>query len=94
VPHDVIEDYDEPDDHLDQRCPALVCGMVDALTHQEGEDYPSSSKRVSRTPGAFFVKEADIRDNRGCLHLIRGRRSEGMPPSEVRRRPCQLEGLR
>jgi hypothetical protein len=66
----VSEDCDVPDDYLDQRFPAEVCDMADALTHQDGEDYPAFLRRVARTPGALLVKEADSRDNHGRLHLV------------------------
>jgi hypothetical protein len=70
VLHDVIEDCDVPDDFLDQRFSAQICNMVDALTHQEGENYPTFLRRVALTPGALLVREADIHDNYGRLHLV------------------------
>lgn len=70
VLHDVIEDCDVPDDFLAERFPAEVCDLVDALTHIEGEAYPAFLRRVARTPGALLIKEADIRDNYGRLHLV------------------------
>jgi (p)ppGpp synthase/HD superfamily hydrolase len=70
VLHDVIEDCDVSDDFLQERFPAEVCDLVDALTHIEGEDYSSFLRRVARTTGALLVKEADIRDNHGRLHLV------------------------
>ena len=66
----MIEDCDVPDGFLEERFPAEVCDMVDALTHIDGEDYPAFLRRVARTPGALLVKEADIRDNYGRLNLV------------------------
>jgi hypothetical protein len=70
VLHDVIEDCDVDDDFLGARFPADVCDLVDALTHQDGEDYPTFVRRVSGVPGAKLIKEADISDNYGRLYLV------------------------
>jgi len=70
VLHDVIEDCDVPDDFLAARFPSEVCDLVDALTKVEGEDYEVFLRRVARTPGAVLIKEADINDNYGRLHLV------------------------
>ena len=70
VLHDVIEDCDVPDDFLAARFPDPVCDIVDALTHQEGEDYEAFIRRAIKTPGAMLVKEADIADNYGRLHQL------------------------
>jgi (p)ppGpp synthase/HD superfamily hydrolase len=70
VLHDVIEDCDVSDDFLEERFPTEVCDVVDALTHQEGEDYPAFLRRAAKTPSALLVKEADIRDNHGRLNLV------------------------
>ena len=70
VLHDVIEDCDVPDGFLEERFPAEVYDMVDALTHIDGEDYPTFLRRVAKTPSALLVKEADIRDNHGRLNLV------------------------
>lgn len=82
VLHDVLEDCDVPDDFLEQRFPSGVCNMVDALTHTEGEDYPSFLRRVALMPGALLVKEMDIRDNYGRSHSWKTRRRDcGLPAS-------------
>ena len=70
VLHDVIEDCDVPDDFLATRFPAEVCDLVDALTKIEGENYETFLRRLVRTPGAALIKEADITDNHGRLHLV------------------------
>lgn len=70
VLHDVIEDCDVTDDFLAARFPEAVCDMVDALTRQDGEDYETFLRRVVRTPGAKLIKEEDIGDNYGRLHLL------------------------
>jgi hypothetical protein len=70
VLHDVIEDCDVSEDFLVERFPSEVCDLIDALTHIDGEDYPSFLQRVAKTPGALLVKEADVRDNHGRLHLV------------------------
>ena len=50
VLHNAIEDCDVPDDFLEQRFPAEVCDMSDALTHQEGETIgPSSDSTTSHS---------------------------------------------
>ena len=71
VLHDVIEDCDVPDDFLAARFPDAVCDLVDALTRQDGEPYDAFVERAAWAPGARLIKEADIRDNYGRLHLIR-----------------------
>jgi hypothetical protein len=73
VLHDVIEDCDVGDDFLAARFPEAVCDLVDALTHQDGEDYPAFIRRVCSVPGAKLIKEADIGDNYGRLHLLEDR---------------------
>jgi (p)ppGpp synthase/HD superfamily hydrolase len=70
VMHDVLEDCDVPDGFLVQRFPIEICDLVDGLTKVEGEDYGSFLRRVVRTPGARLIKEADIADNYGRLHLV------------------------
>ena len=70
VLHDVIEDCGVTDEFLAARFPETVCDIVDALTHQEGEDHEAFIRRAIKTPGARLVKEADIADNYGRLHLI------------------------
>jgi (p)ppGpp synthase/HD superfamily hydrolase len=70
VLHDVIEDCDVPEHYLTRRFPAAVWDLVDALTHQDGEEYPAFIRRVCSVPSARLIKEADIRDNYGRLHLL------------------------
>ncbi len=70
VLHDVIEDCDVTDDFLESRFPPQVCDLVDALTKINGEEYETFLRRVARTPEALLIKEADIRDNYGRLHLV------------------------
>ena len=70
VLHDVLEDCDVSEDFLEQRFPSEVYEMVDALTRQEGEEYEAFLRRVAMAPGALLIKEVDIRDNHGRLHLI------------------------
>ena len=40
------------------------------VTKQEGEDYEAFLGRAIKVPGARLIKEADIADNYGRLHLI------------------------
>jgi (p)ppGpp synthase/HD superfamily hydrolase len=70
VLHDVIEDCDVPDDFLAERFPATVCDLVDAMTHVDGEDNTAFIRRVCSVPGAKLIKEADVADNYGRLHLL------------------------
>jgi len=70
VLHDVIEDCDVPDDFLVARFSSQVCDLVDALTKVEEEDCEEFLRRVARMPGAVLIKEADINDNYGRLHLV------------------------
>jgi hypothetical protein len=70
VLHDVIEDCGVTDEFLVARFPEGVCDLVDALTHQAGEDYPAFIRRVCSVPGARLIKEVDIADNYGRLHLL------------------------
>jgi (p)ppGpp synthase/HD superfamily hydrolase len=71
VLHDVIEDCGVKDEFLLARFPIEVCDLVDALTKIKGEDYEEFLRRVALTTGALLIKEADIRDNHGRLHLLR-----------------------
>jgi (p)ppGpp synthase/HD superfamily hydrolase len=70
VLHDVLEDCDVSEDFLEQRLTREVNETVDALTHQDGEEYDDFLRRVARTPGALLIKEADIRDNHGRLYQV------------------------
>jgi (p)ppGpp synthase/HD superfamily hydrolase len=70
VLHDVIEDCDASDAFLAERFPDGVCELVDALTKVDGEEYNAFLWRAVRTPGAILIKEADIQDNYGRLHLV------------------------
>jgi (p)ppGpp synthase/HD superfamily hydrolase len=70
VLHDVIEDCGVSDEFLAARFPETVCDMVDALTRQENEDYEELVERAIRVQGAGLIKQADIQDNYGRLHLL------------------------
>ena len=61
VLHDVIEDCGVTDEFLADRLPETDCDLVDALTHQDEEDYQGFIRRVCIVPGARLIKEADSR---------------------------------
>ncbi len=94
VLHDVLEDCDVTDDFLEQRFPPGVCDIVDAVTHQDGEDYPAFLRRVALTAGALLVKEMDILDNYGRLHLIQDAETRWRLTSKYEHALAQIEKLR
>jgi (p)ppGpp synthase/HD superfamily hydrolase len=93
VLHDVLEDCDVSEDFLEQRFPEEVCDMVDALTHQDGEEYDAFRRRAAKTPGALLIKEADIRDNYGRLHQLQDEETRRRLQQKYDAALALLEGL-